>query len=65
VATGFNSYAAGKKIYGGGRSFPTAGPVDKTGYRERDLQAKSRRNAILKRLKAQQGGRFMSADWLR
>lgn len=61
----YNPYAAGNKVYGGGRSFPTMGPVDKLGYRERDLQVKSRRNALLRRLQAMQGGRYMSADYLR
>lgn len=64
-ASGFNPYGAGVKRYGNGRTNPTSGPVDKQGYRERDLQAKARRNAILRRLQAQQAGRFMSADWLR
>lgn len=57
----FNSYAAGNKVYGAGRSNPTSGPVDKLGFRERDLAAKARRNAILRRLKARQGGKFMSS----
>ena len=48
----FNSYAAGNKIYGGGRSNPTSGPVDPMGYRERDLKVKAKRNAMLRRLKA-------------
>lgn len=63
---GFNRYAAGNKLYGSGRSFPTMGPVSgKEGYKERDLMARARRNAILQRLKAQQSGKFASADWLR
>lgn len=62
---GFNPYAAGDKIYGSGRSFPTSGPVDKLGYRERDMKAKARRNAILRRLKATQSGKHASADALR
>ncbi len=65
---GFNRYAAGSKLYGSGRSFPTMGPVSaqgQNGYNERDLMARARRNAILQRMKAQQGGRFASADWLR
>jgi hypothetical protein len=64
-AYSFNPYAVGNKIYGGGRSFPTSGPVDPTGYKERDLQTKARRNAILRRLRAQGRGSFMSADYLR
>lgn len=61
----YNPYAAGKKIYGGGRSNPTSGPVDKLGYRERDLATQARRNAILRRLQAMQSGRYMSANYLR
>jgi hypothetical protein len=60
----FNSYAAGNKVYGGGRSAPNIGPVDKLGYRERDLKAKAKRNAMLRRLKAGNSGKFMSAPWL-
>jgi len=60
----FNSYAAGAKVYGSGRSNPTSGPVDPSGYRERDLKTKAKRNALLRRLKAQAKGNFMSSDWL-
>lgn len=63
--SGFNPYAVGNKIYGGGRPFPTSGPVDKMGYRERDLATRSRRNAILRRMKANMAGNFMSADAMR
>lgn len=58
-------YAVGNKVYGGGRSNPTSGPVDKTGYRERDARTKARRDAILRRMKAKQSGKFASADSLR
>lgn len=44
-------YLVGNKVYGGGRSFPTMGPVDKLGYAERDRKAKARRGAILRRMK--------------
>lgn len=33
---GYTPYAAGKKMYGGGRSAPNIGPSDPIGYRERD-----------------------------
>lgn len=47
---GFNKYAAGSKIYGGGRPMPTTGKVmDKKGYTERDVKAKARREALLRR----------------
>lgn len=55
-------YATGNKIYGGGRSNPTSGPVDKMGYRERDLKTSGRKNAMLRRMKANRRGKFMSSD---
>lgn len=58
-------YAVGDKIYGGGRSFPTMGPVDRMGYRERDNVASARRQAVLNRLKAVQSGKTASADAMR
>jgi hypothetical protein len=61
----FNPFAAGNKVYGGGRSFPTMGPVDRMGYRERDARVRLRRNALLRRLKAGQSKNYMSSDWLR
>lgn len=60
-----NPYAVGNKIYGGGRSFPTMGPVDKMGYRERDASTKARKSAILRRMKSTDSGKFASADALR
>lgn len=45
---GFNSYAAGAKTYGGGRSMPTVGRVDRLGYAERDAKLKARNNALLR-----------------
>lgn len=56
-------YAAGKKIYGGGRTAPNIGPVDKLGYRERDAKVRARRNALLRRMKSGQAGNFKSASW--
>lgn len=58
----FNNYAAGNKVYGSGRPNPTSGPVDKTGYAERDRLAANKRNAMLRRMKARQAGRYMSSD---
>lgn len=66
---GFNPYAAGKKIYGGGRSMPNIGSVSgmgKLGYAKRDREAGTRKNAILRRLKAQdsvKSSKIMSSDW--
>lgn len=62
---GFNKYAAGRKQYGGGRSMPTVGPVDKKGYKIRDRQTQTRRNALLRRMKASDKKNYMSSDWLR
>lgn len=61
---GTNRYAAGNKVYGGGRPNPTSGPVDPMGYAERDRATQVQRQAMLNRLKAQQGGRFMSSAFL-
>jgi len=65
ITNSFNPYAVGNKIYGGGRSFPTVGPVDPMGYRERDLQTQARRSALLRRMRAQQTNNYMSPDYLR
>jgi hypothetical protein len=55
-------YAVGNRVYGGGRSFPHMGPVtDTLGYRERDMKHRARRQALLNRLRAQQGGNYMSS----
>jgi hypothetical protein len=62
---GFNSYAAGNKRYGGGRSMPNIGPVaNPQGYSERDNKALARKNAILRRLKGQQTGNPMNKNVL-
>ena len=59
--SGFNSYAAGKKHYGAGRSMPNIGPVsNRQGYNERDNKAKARKGAILRRLQGQMSGNPMS-----
>lgn len=57
----FLPFAAGNKIYGGGRDAPNLGPVDPTGHNERDLKYQARRTAMLRRLQAQQQGNFGSA----
>lgn len=62
-----SSYAAGSKTYRGVSSAPNIGPVtNKEGYAERDLKYRTRRrnNALLKRVKAKQQKRYMSADFL-
>lgn len=61
----FNAYSAGNKVYGGGRTSPhVGGGLDKLGYRERDAATKAKRNALLRRMKKHQSGKFMSSDWL-
>lgn len=42
------AYAAGNKVYGGGRPNPTSGPVDPTGYVERSANgaASNRRSGL-------------------
>lgn len=61
----FNKYAAGRKLYGGGRDAPNIGPVDKLGYKERDAENRLRRTAILRRMQASQQGKFMSPNYQR
>lgn len=58
----FLPYAAGDKIYGGGRDAPNIGPVDPTGHRERDLKYHARRVALQRRLKAIQSSNYNSPD---
>lgn len=62
----FNPYGAGQKLYGSGRSAPNIGPTNSPeGYYTRDRKAKARRNAMLRKMKADQSGRRMNPDWLR
>lgn len=58
----FLPYAAGDKIYGGGRDAPNIGPVGPDGYRERDLKYQARRAAMLRRMKAVTNQDFMNPD---
>jgi len=64
-APSFNEFAAGAKVYGGGRYNPTMGPVDKAGYAERDRKRKVRRNALLAKMKATQNGAYANSNALR
>ena len=59
---GFNSNAAGNKMYGQGRPMPTIGPVDPLGYAERDRKTKARRNSMLAQIQALQGQNAFSAE---
>lgn len=65
IGVPFTPYAAGRRMYGMGRDFPTAGTVDKIGYRERDALANARKDAVIRRMKAQSQGRMMQPDVLR
>src|SRR5690348_9880058 len=52
-----NSFSAGRKVYGGGRSMPNIGHVsDLSGYVERDNAARARKAAIQRRLGGQMTG---------
>ena len=61
----FTPYAAGKKIYGQVGSSPTMGPVDKTGYAQRDAKLAARKNALLQMMKSRNAGAYGSPDSLR
>ena len=61
---GLNRYAAGAKQYGILGS-PTRGPVDPMGYKERDANARNKRNALLRLMKAKQSGNYSSPDFMR
>lgn len=61
----FNPYAAGAKIYGNMTQSPTSGPVDKSGYAERDRKLKARRNAILAKIQAGNTGAYASSNFQR
>lgn len=58
----FLPYAAGDKIYGGGRDAPNLGPVNPMGYRDRDLKYQARRTAMQRRLMALKNANYMSPD---
>lgn len=62
---GFNAMAAGKKMYGSmGRSMPTMGPVNPSGYAQRDRRHEVRRNAMLRKMQDLQAGNSGSANAL-
>lgn len=62
--SGFNKYAAGDKRYGiaQNRGPNTGMALDRSGYAERDMRLQARRNAMLRRMQAQQGQNYFSAD---
>ena len=55
----FNPYSAGAKTYGV-KSSPNIGPVDKSGYAERDRLIKAKQAAIAQALKNKSSGAFAS-----
>lgn len=61
----FNPFAAGARMYGSGRMNPTMGPVDKTGYAERDMKRKAKINALRAKTKAMSTGNYASPDFMR
>lgn len=62
----YNPYAVGNVVYNGTSNSPHSGTqLDPLGYKERDARAKVRRNAILRRMKAQNTRNFNTSDWLR
>lgn len=61
----FTPYAAGSKVYSQVMGSPNMGPVDKTGYRDRDRRIQARKNAILNKMKAGAVGAYANADALR
>lgn len=60
----YNPYAAGAKLYGAGRPYPTSGPVNKEGYVDRDRQMAAKRNALLQSMQRAQSGNYMSSPYL-
>ena len=61
----YNPYAAGAKQYGpAGSMAATIGPVENQGYQERDRNAAALRQAWLSKLQAQQGGNYLSSEYL-
>lgn len=61
-----NPYAVGKVVYNGGSNSPHRGTkLDPLGYKARDRRARVRRNAVLRRMKAQNTKNFNYPDWLR
>jgi hypothetical protein len=52
-------------MYGTGKHTPTDGPVDKTGYVERDRRRKVKLNALRAKIGASTKGAFASSDYLR
>lgn len=61
-----NDYAAGRPTYNTFSSSPHSGmQLDPLGYKTRDKKARVRRNAVLRRMKAQNTKNFNQSDWLR
>lgn len=61
----FTPYAAGSKVYSQVMGSPNMGPVDKTGYKERDRRIQAKKNAVLNKMKANSVGAYSNVDALR
>lgn len=62
----YNPYAAGAKSYGvTGTSAPTSGPVDKTGYIEREANNRMKRQVYLRWMQDNSNGATGSVNALR
>ena len=61
----FNPFAAGARKYGMGRTNPTSGAVDPSGYAARDLKRKAKMNALAAKTKASAKGNYASPNYLR
>ena len=61
----FTPYAAGAKTYNAVGRSPNIGPVDKTGYANRDRKLAVRRNAVLKKMQGMNKGAYSAPDVLR
>jgi len=65
MAGQYNPYAAGAKTYGFMRDAPNIGPSNPMGYRERDAKHRTRRNAVLRRMKKENAGQYAHPDFMR
>jgi hypothetical protein len=63
----YTPYAAGRKLYGYGRSNPTSGAIGTdgmAGYRERDRRTRLRRQNSLAKMQAAQQNQYLSPQFL-
>lgn len=60
----FNPYAAGNKQYANG-SAPTSGPVDPSGYIDREVRNRQKRQMMVQWLKDNRTGAYGTANAMR